>query len=105
MRFFGAVMLGVLLFGANTASGQPTMAPAASIDIAKVSCGDLKAATPLDRSAMVMFYWGYAAAKAGATTFKTGLVESATDALMTQCAGNSSELILDAMQRINVKAF
>jgi hypothetical protein len=52
-----------------------------------------------------MFYWGYAAAKANATTFKTGIVQKATAALMTECDKTESETILQAMQRINVKAF
>lgn len=88
------------------ASGAPaTPAPSSQIDIAKVKCGDLTSATPLDRAAIVMFYWGYAAAKADATTFKTGILQNATRALMTECSGNANEPILDAMRRINVKAF
>jgi hypothetical protein len=101
---FGAGLLPLLLLGANPAT-PAVKASSASINIAQVTCGDLKAATPLDRSAMVMFYWGYEAAKAGATTFKTGLLETATSALMTECATKNNESILDAMSRINVKAY
>jgi hypothetical protein len=97
----GAGMLMVALLGA----GPATSPPVGRIDITKVTCGDLKAATPLDRSAIVMFYWGYAAAKAGATSFKTGILRSATAELITECSNNASESVLDAMSRINVKAF
>jgi hypothetical protein len=94
----------VSLLGASPAP-IATAVPAAQVDIATVTCGDLKQATPLDRSAIVMFYWGYEAAKANAKTFKTGLIENATARLMTECASNSKETILQAMQRIDVKAF
>jgi YMGG-like Gly-zipper len=36
-----------------------------------------------------MFYWGYAAAKAGASSFKTGILETATQHLMSICQKGS----------------
>ena len=106
MRYNAAIAL-VALCGATglVPAAAQTAAPAAQVDIAKVTCDDLRSATPLDRSAVVMFYWGYAAAKAGATTFKTGLIKRATTALMSECAAHDGETVLDAMGRINVKAF
>lgn len=99
-------LVAIAAFCIAPAAAAPTSATAPSqIDITKVTCSDLTSATPLDRAAIVMFYWGYAAAKANATTFKTGILQSATHALMTECAGNASEPVLNAMQRINVKAF
>ena len=97
-------LLAVAVLPASAAAPTPASAPA-QIDVAKVTCGDLEGASPLDRSAIVMFYWGYAAAKAGATTFKTGLLKSATAALMKECERNGSEPVIDAMRRINVSAF
>lgn len=103
-RLVAACVFAAVLLGAGP-SPAPESAPKARIDIEKVTCGDLKAASPLDRAAIVMFYWGYAAAKAGATSFKTGVLENATDALMHECAGNASETVVNAIGRINVKAF
>ena len=100
--WFGAGILGAVL-GVMPAGAAPQ--PPAQIDIAKVSCGDLEGASRLDRSAIVMFYWGYAAAKAGATTFKTGLLKSATAALMKECSKHDGETVLEAMKRIDVSAF
>ena len=104
-RTFWATVASTLVVSAFPAGAQPSPAPAAQIDIAKVTCGDLEAASPLDRSAIVMFYWGYAAAKAGATTFKTGLLKNATAALMKECSQNAAEPVIAAMRRINVSAF
>jgi hypothetical protein len=98
-----AVVFALLLLGVVTPA--PEAAPAASFDITKLTCKDLRDASPLDRSAVVMFYWGYAAAKANATAFKTGVVKNATTALMKECDAHESETILSAMSRINVKAF
>ena len=95
---FLALLLGVV-------TPAPEAPPAASFDITKLTCKDLRDASPLDRSAVVMFYWGYAAAKANAKTFKTGIVKSATAALMKECDTHDSETILSAMSRIDVKAF
>ncbi|MBV8638282.1 MAG: hypothetical protein JO322_09370 [Candidatus Eremiobacteraeota bacterium] len=93
----------VLLLGA--VSPAPEAPPSAQVDITKLTCKDLRDASPLDRSAVVMFYWGYAAAKANAATFKTGLVKNATTALMKECDANASETILSALSRVDIKAF
>lgn len=79
--------------------------PAARIDIMKVTCSDLIKATPLDRAAVVMFYWGYAAAKAGVSSFKTGILKTATQHLTSLCAQHPSETMMDAMHHIDIKAF
>ena len=92
----------VVLIGA----AQPTSPqPAARIDIDKVTCSDLIKATPLDRAAVVMFYWGYAAAKAGAGSFKTPILETATQHLMSVCQKNPSETMIDAVRHTDIKAF
>ena len=96
-------VLSVLLFGVVTPASEAP--PAASFDITKLTCKDLREASPLDRSAVVMFYWGYAAAKANATTFKTGILKKATTALVKECDAHAGESILSAMSRIDVKAF
>jgi len=96
-----AVFAFVTLLGAAPA----TTAPAPRIDITKVTCSDLIKASPLDRAAVVMFYWGYAAAKAGASSFKTGILETATQHLMGICQKNPSETMLDAVRDVDVKAF
>ncbi len=98
-----ALIFALVLLGAVTPA--PEAPPAAQFDITKLTCKDLRDASPLDRSAVVMFYWGYAAAKANATTFKTGVLKNATAALMKECDANESETILSAMSRINLKAF
>jgi HdeA/HdeB family len=95
------------LASALLAAAPATAAPPApsTIDIAKVTCSDLIKANELDRAAVVMFYWGYAAAKAGVTTFKTGVLQAATQHLMSACAKNPSETMFDAMHDTDIKAF
>ncbi|HET6277022.1 MAG TPA: HdeA/HdeB family chaperone [Candidatus Cybelea sp.] len=93
----------ILLLGAAPA---PTAAlPAARIDINKVTYSDLIKASPLDRAAVVMFYWAYAAAKAGASSFKTGILQTATQHLMSICLKNPSETMLNAMRDVDIKAY
>lgn len=79
--------------------------PAARIDIAKVTCSDLLKSSPLDRAAVVMFYWGYAAAKAGVSSFKTGVLQTATAHVMSLCAKHPSETMMEAMRDVDIKAF
>jgi hypothetical protein len=52
-----------------------------------------------------MFYWGYAAAKAGVSTFKTGVLQSATEHLMGVCQKNPSQTMFAAMRDTDLKAF
>lgn len=99
-----AVFALVALLGAAPAPA-PTAQPAARIDITKVTCSDLMKASELDRAAAVMFFWGYAAAKAGVTSLKTGVVQTATQHLMSVCAKNPLETVLDAVNDSDVKAF
>ena len=87
------------------AAAPTPVQPAARIYVEKVTCGDLIKATPLDRAAVVMFYWGYAAAKAGADSFKTGILETATQHLMRVCEKNPSESMINAVRDTDVKAF
>ena len=98
------------MFTAAFAAMLSAAAPAAMnlppvVDINKVTCGDLVKAEPLDRAATVMFYWGYAAAKAGVSTFKTSMLRSATAKLMTACEKNQAQTIPAAMRSIGVKVF
>jgi hypothetical protein len=93
----------VALLGASPATSAPQ--PAAKIDIAKVTCSDLIRSSPLDRAAVVMFYWGYTAAKAGVSSFKTGILETATEHLMSICQKNPSETMVKAMENVDLKAF
>ena len=94
----------VALLGATPAPSSTTQPPA-RIDIAKVTCSNLIKASPLDRAAVVMFYWGYAAAKAGVSSFKTGVLQAATQHLMAVCTKNPSETMLNAVSDTDIKAF
>ena len=105
MKQLIALAFGAVALLAAAPAAAPGAAPAATIQIEKVTCGDVMAATPLDRSAIVMFYWGYAAAKARATQFKTGALRTATHALVAECQESPSETVLDAMKRVDAKAF
>ena len=102
LRIFVAAAA-VMLIGATqpAASAQP----AARVYIEKVTCRDLINASPLDRAAVVMFYWGYAAAKAGASDFKTGILETATQHLMSVCLKDPSKTMLDAVRDTAIMAF
>jgi hypothetical protein len=93
------------LVGATLTAAFARMDLPETVDITKVSCADLVNASPLDRAATVMFYWGYAAAKAGVSSFKTSLLRSATAKLTAQCKDHRSQTIMDAMRAIGVKAF
>ena len=99
----------LVLTWAASASAQTTVAtepPApARIDIDKVTCRDLMNANPLDRSAVVMFYWGYAAAKSGASSFKTGTLRTATEHLVNLCRQQPSMTVLSAVRTVDIKAF
>jgi hypothetical protein len=99
----GIVVLTALLLGASAAT--PAATAPATIDISKVTCSDLIKADALDRAAVVMFYWGYAAAKAGVSTFKTGVLQSATEHLMGVCQKNPSQTMFAAMRDTDLKAF
>ena len=101
-RAFAASALIALLGAAPTVT---TPQPSTRIDITKVSCNDLLKASPLDRAAVVMFYWGYAAAKAGVSSFKTGILQTATQHLMSVCAKNPSETMINAVRDVDIKAF
>ena len=99
----GILVLAGSLMGASPA--PPVATAPATIDISKVSCSDLIKADALDRAAVVKFYWGYDAAKAGVSTFKTGVLQSATEHLMGVCQKNPSQTMFDAMRATNIKAF
>jgi hypothetical protein len=101
---FAAALLAVTAGAAPAATPAATSVPA-TIDITKVTCGDLVKASPLDRAAVVMFYWGYAAAKAGVTTFRSGTIRSATQKLLDYCDANRSKTIFDSMHALGVKAY
>jgi hypothetical protein len=103
-RTIRAGILAVALAGSMAAAAPANMDLPATIDITKVTCSDLIAASPLDRAATVMFYWGYAAAKAGVTTFKSSLIKGATEKLMYYCNANRSKTIFQSMHVLGVKA-
>jgi hypothetical protein len=97
--------LPVLAFVSLLGAAPAATAPAARVDIATVTCSDLIKASPLDRGAVVMFYWGYAAAKAGISSFKTGILQTATQHLMSICVRHPSETMIDAVRNVDIKAF
>jgi hypothetical protein len=86
----------------------PSAAPAATapapspkpaiISIEKVTCGDMLASNALDRSSIMMFYWGYLAGKTGATTLNSGGLELATSRVMETCMANKSMTVLAAIE-------
>ena len=98
-------ILAILSLAGALGATAPAPAPASRIDIAKVTCSDLIKAEPLDRAAVVMFYWGYAAAKAGVGSFQTNLLETATQHVMGICTKKPSETLMEAMRDVDIKAF
>lgn len=96
----------VLAFSLGTVAGaQAAATPVPQVDIVKVTCGDLLSSQVTDRAAVVMFYWGYDAAKANATTFKTGLLKGATEKLVQYCESHHSATLMDAVKAIGVHPF
>ena len=98
-------ILAILALTGVLGVAPPTAMPASRIDIAKVTCSDLIKAEPLDRAAVVMFYWGYAAAKAGVSSFQTNILKTATQHVMGICTKKPSETMMEAMQNVDIKAF
>ncbi len=104
-RALGVATFATLLIAATAAAAPAKMNLPPTVDIAKVTCSDLTDANELDRAATVMFYWGYEAAKANVTTFKTEQVRTETGKLITYCKSNPSKTIFGAMKTLNLKAF
>ena len=101
IRFAFIAILVAAAANAATAATQPQ----AMIDITKVTCGDLVKAQPLDRAAVVMFYWGYEAAKENVTTFKTGSLRSATEKMIAYCKANASQTMFAAIKSLGARPF
>jgi hypothetical protein len=104
-RMIRAGLLAAALVGVTSTAAPAKMDLPATIDITKVTCGDLMAANALDRAATVMFYWGYATAKAGATTFKSSVMRGATDKLVMFCNANRSKTIVQSMHTLGLKVY
>jgi|SRR5215469_8866268 len=91
-----------LLIAIGPAAVSAATAPApspqpATISIEKVTCADMLASNALDRSSIMMFYWGYLAGKTGATTLNSGGLELATSRVMEMCMANKSMTVLAAI--------
>lgn len=88
---------------ASTAAAGTAPAPASTpkvaqhIDLVKLTCAQVMAADVLDRSSVMMFYWGYLEGKAGSTTFDTTDLEAATSRVMRTCIKNPSMTLFDAI--------
>ncbi|HZV79803.1 MAG TPA: HdeA/HdeB family chaperone [Candidatus Binatus sp.] len=83
---------------AATATTAPAPTPKSTIiSIEKVTCGDMLASNALDRSSIMMFYWGYLAGKTGMTTLNSGGLELATSRVMEKCMANKSMTVLAAI--------
>ena len=84
---------------ATHASVVSSTAPkaAAQSDLTMVTSSELVAENVLDRSSVMMYYWGYVAGKAGITTFNTGAIESQTSKVMETCTGNPKMTLFAAI--------
>jgi hypothetical protein len=91
-----AALLGLPLAAQAAAASNPTPVP--QIDIKKVTCGDLLDADLLDRTATIMFVWGYEAGKNNVTVFKPPQVAQSTRKVMTYCESHRSTPLLDATE-------
>ena len=97
-----ALAFGVTAGGVNAATAPQ---PPTTIDITKVTCSDLLSSQVLDRAAVVMFYWGWEAAKENVTTFKTGTLKAATQKIVTYCTTHHSETLMNAVKNIDMRPF
>jgi HdeA/HdeB family len=81
----------------TTAAASPPK-PARQIEIQKVTCRDLLAADVLDRSSVMMFYWGYVSARAGVSVIDTADMEARTSRVMQFCTQNQDKTVLAAIE-------
>ncbi|MBV8081739.1 MAG: hypothetical protein JOY86_02015 [Candidatus Eremiobacteraeota bacterium] len=89
-----------VLIAASTAAAAattPARSPNPAIQLMKVTCGDMLASDVLDRSSIMMFYWGYLAGKQGATVLNTSGLELATSRVMEVCTAHQSMTLFDAI--------
>ena len=87
----------------NAAPAAPNPTPQATpkmprqYNLNQIHCSDLLQADLLDRSAAVMFLWGYEAGRQGVTTFNTQKLEAATRGLMQVCEKQPSLTVFAAI--------
>lgn len=94
------LVAGPLAASASTTAAAATPNPARVIDLRKVTCQDLLASDVLDRSALMMFYWGYVSARAGRSVINTADMETATARVMDTCSHNQSLTLFAAIETV-----
>jgi len=86
---------------ASNASGTTSASPpkpAGHIELQKVTCRDMLAADVLDRSSIMMFYWGYVSARAGVSSINTADMEARTSRVMEICTQNQHQTLFAAIE-------
>ncbi|MBV8082741.1 MAG: hypothetical protein JOY86_07190 [Candidatus Eremiobacteraeota bacterium] len=78
-------------------SPAPATIPVQHFDLTKLTCAQMLDADVLDRSSVMMFYWGYVAGKAGATAFDTTGMEAKTARVMQTCMNNPKMTLFAAI--------
>ncbi|MBV8074351.1 MAG: hypothetical protein JO140_02895, partial [Candidatus Eremiobacteraeota bacterium] len=61
-----------------------------------ITCADLIGAQLLDRTAAIMFLWGYEAGKAGATSYYPATTQANTKKLIKLCEAQPKTSLVDA---------
>lgn len=95
--FAFAALVTLSAVAACAATAPTPMAKPSIIQIAKVTCAEMLASDALDRSSIMMFYWGYVAGKAGSTALNTAGLEQATSRVMQVCVAHQDMTVLAAI--------
>ncbi|MBV8600636.1 MAG: hypothetical protein JO359_03620 [Candidatus Eremiobacteraeota bacterium] len=66
------------------------------IELKTVTCNDLLNAQLLDRTAAIMYLWGYEAGKTGATAYYPATTQANTRKLMKLCEAHHGMTLVDA---------
>jgi hypothetical protein len=84
--------------GASGSTSASPPKPARRIELQNVTCRDLLAADVLDRSSVMMFYWGYVSARAGVSSIDTADMEARTSRVMQVCTHNQNLSVFAAIE-------
>ena len=98
IAFAYLLLLASPIAGHTSSSAASSPKPARQIELQKVTCRDILAADVLDRSSVMMFYWGYVSARAGVSSIDTGDMEARTSRVMELCTQNQSQTLFAAIE-------
>jgi hypothetical protein len=88
-----SILASTLLFGSTLAAAQ---GEPAGVDFTKTTCEELAQQSDEDRAFGLIFYYGYLAGRANATTIDNARVSDQLLRVREYCAGNPQSTVIDA---------